>query len=138
MHSTSKTTYFLFYWAPALLFAAAIFWLSSRSGVPHLPGPTDKILHFGEFFVFSLLLWRAFAGELFGKFALWRCIAVLLIGCAYALLDEVHQSFVPGRYASIYDWFADVAGILGMITLMLSRVKWRGGGGAVNYHYEKI
>ena len=121
---------------PVILFAAVIFWFSSRTGVPRLPGPTDKILHFVEYFIFALLLWRALAGSLTAEFTFRRAVAVFLIASLYALSDEVHQSFVPGRYASIYDWFADVAGILGMITLMISRVKWRGR--AVNDHYEKI
>lgn len=31
---------------------------------------------------------------------------------AYAASDEIHQSFVPGREASIFDWMADAVGIL--------------------------
>ena len=30
----------------------------------------------------------------------------------YAASDEIHQSFVPGRDASIMDWAADAVGIL--------------------------
>lgn len=25
-------------------------------------------------------------------------------------IDEIHQSFVPGRFSSIFDWFADLLG----------------------------
>jgi VanZ family protein len=123
-------------WGPVVLFAGLIFWLSSLTGVPRLGGWSDKLFHFAEYFLFALLLWRALTAEHRGTVDLRRALGVLLIGSVYAASDEVHQSLVPGRYASIYDWFADVAGILGMITLMISRVKWRGG--AVNYHYEKI
>ncbi len=34
----------------------------------------------------------------------------LLIGTGYAISDEWHQSFVPGRDASAWDVFFDMAG----------------------------
>lgn len=34
----------------------------------------------------------------------------LLMTGLYGVSDEVHQSFVPGRSASVYDALADVAG----------------------------
>ena len=127
-----KIKAFLFYWGPVLLYSTLIFWLSSREVPPDLPRGADKILHFFEYFVFTFLLWRAF--EQRGWRVRSKTLAVVLIAAIYAASDEVHQSLVPGRFASIYDWFADVAGILGMITLVLSKVKWRGA--AVTYHYE--
>ena len=136
MEPNHKPLRFLFSWGPVILFAAVIFWFSSRTEVPELPGTTDKFVHFAEYFLFALLLWRALAGELFWRFDLRRSLAVFLTASVYAFSDEVHQSFVPGRNASFYDWLADVAGILGMITLVLSGVKWRGRD--VNHHYEKI
>ena len=40
----------------------------------------------------------------------------LLMGVGYGALDEWHQSFVPGRDASVGDWVADSAGvILGLV-----------------------
>ncbi|MCI0604185.1 VanZ family protein [bacterium] len=94
-----------------------------------MPKKSDKVLHFFEYSFFAFLLWRAFARERFWTLEIRRVIAVILIGSLYAASDEIHQSYVPGRYASIYDWVADVAGILGMITLMVFRLKWRGRGG---------
>src|SRR5687768_9952955 len=113
-----------------------IFWLSARSDVPAIPTHMDKIFHFIEYFGFAALLWFAVAKDKFWDFKIRLAIAVFLIAAAYAGSDEIHQKFVVGRNASIYDWFADVAGILGMLTLMLSRVKWRGP--AVSYDYETI
>lgn len=123
---TSDTRQFIFYWGPAILYAGVIFLLSSFSDVPDIPKKSDKILHFIEYFLFALLLWRAVARERFWTFDKRRMIGVLLLGSLYAASDEIHQSCVPGRYASIFDWFADVAGILGMITLMVLTLKWRG------------
>lgn len=100
--------------------------LSSLSAVPEMPKKSDKIVHFLEYFLFGFLLWRAVARDRFWAMESGRFLIVLLIGSLYAASDEIHQSYVPGRYASIYDWFADVAGILGMLTLMVIRLKWRG------------
>jgi hypothetical protein len=132
----SKRSRFILYWGPVLLYSAVIFWFSSRATIHEIPPAGDKILHFGEYFLFALLLFRALGGKFSGALNFRRTLVLFVISALYAASDEFHQSYVQGRYASIYDWFADVAGILGMITLRLSRVKWRGG--AVNYHYEKI
>lgn len=37
---------------------------------------------------------------------------VLLIGSIYAMSDELHQSFVPGRMPDIFDFLVDVIGII--------------------------
>jgi VanZ family protein len=126
---------FILYWAPVILYAGVIFALSSLSAVMEMPKESDKILHFLEYFFFAFLLWRAFARERLWTLESGRFIMVALIGSLYAASDEIHQSYVPGRYASIYDWFADVAGILGMLTLLVIRLKWRGSG---RQSYETI
>ena len=38
-----------------------------------------------------------------------------------ALLDEYHQSFVPGRSASAGDWLLDVAGIVSVLVILRVR-----------------
>ena len=40
-----------------------------------------------------------------------RHTVLLAVGWAYAVLDEWHQSFVPGRNPDIADWLADAAGV---------------------------
>lgn len=60
----------------------------------------DKVLHLVEYGVLAALLLRAT-----DKPAL-----SLLIAGLYGVSDEVHQYFVPGRSASVYDAIADVAG----------------------------
>ncbi len=132
----SKIKIYLFYWVPIVFYSAIIFWLSSRTAVLEMPGHLDKILHFIEYFIFAFLLWRAIARECFWSFKARTAIGVALIASAYGASDEFHQMFVPGRSASIRDWFADVAGILGMLTLVLSRVKWRVE--AIKNNYETI
>jgi VanZ family protein len=38
-------------------------------------------------------------------------LLILIIGCLYAISDEFHQSFVPGRTSEIGDIIADCLGI---------------------------
>lgn len=44
----------------------------------------------------------------------------MLFVSVFGALDEVHQSFVPGRFASIYDFYADLVG--GGIGVLLVRI----------------
>ena len=37
--------------------------------------------------------------------------ALVLIGALYGASDEWHQSFVPGRQVSAFDWIADLVGV---------------------------
>jgi VanZ family protein len=113
-------------WGPAALYAGLIFWLSSLSNVPTGPENSDKVFHFFLYFLFAALLWRAMRTQYFQRHKMLRGLAVLLIGALYAASDEIHQMFVPGRTSSVFDWMADVAGIVGMLTLMLIAIKWRG------------
>ena len=96
--------------------AAAIFILSSRSKLPLpdsvlFPG-SDKILHACAFGCF------AFAFSYWLDSGMWKakpaaCILIVCIAAAcYGASDEIHQIFVPGRDASVYDWIADCTGAL--------------------------
>lgn len=68
-----------------------------------------KNAHFAEYFVFSLLILRALrAGRQETHFG-WALAAVAIV-VAYAALDEFHQSFVPGRGASVWDVPLDASG----------------------------
>ena len=65
-----------------------------------------KIAHAAEFAVLGALLARA-VGTAWLAFAL---------GALYAVSDEVHQSFVPGRQGSALDVAIDVVGVaLGVV-----------------------
>jgi VanZ family protein len=80
---------------------------------------TRKVAHFSEYAVLGLLSARAFSKST-NEFVQrrWFQVALLLI-VAYALLDELHQSFVPSRTASIYDSAIDVVG--GLTALLVFR-----------------
>jgi VanZ family protein len=113
-------------WGAAILYAVVIFWISSLSDVPAAPRNVDKVFHFFEYFLFAFLLWRALRTTRLRRSMLRSALIVFAIGAAYAASDEFHQFYVPGRTCSVFDWAADVAGIVGMLTLILIAVKWRG------------
>lgn len=94
-------------WTPSVLWAALIFWLSSRHTVPvpHIVG-FDKVCHFGAYAVFGFLL--AHGGRASGLGHGWASA----IGSLYGASDEYHQSFVVGRSSDPVDWLADTLGAL--------------------------
>ncbi len=87
-------------------------WLSSRSRLPDVLSPfpgSDKLLHGVWFFLLALLAWRA-AREGEGWPRRRRVAGLLVAAVLWAVGDEAHQSFVPGRAVEAADLLADVAG----------------------------
>ena len=97
-------------WLPALVYMAAIFWLSSKSDP--LPEVTtrvwDKILHLVEYAGLAVLLCRA----LFAETVAWpmAVLGAILLTSAYGASDEWHQMFTSLRSADVRDWLADTVG----------------------------
>ncbi len=102
-------------WLPVLTWAAVIFALSSVPSLGTGLGLWDELLrtlaHFVEFAILGALLARALA-ELFA----------FLAGVGYAVLDEVHQSFVSGRAGTPRDVVVDLLGVAAGI-LVWQRVR---------------
>lgn len=120
-------------WAPAILWAVVIwvfstYWFSPEATaryilpvlkwlLPHasprtlraLHGSIRKAAHVGEYFIFSLLVFRSIRGERRGWQLQWG-LAALAIAASYAALDEVHQAFVPTRKPSLIDVLRDTSG----------------------------
>ena len=50
----------------------------------------------------------------------WRILITVGLGIIYAILDEFHQSFSPGRTPKITDVYIDTLGIiLGVLLILL-------------------
>lgn len=103
----------LWTWGPVLGWMGLIFWLSSQPDIPTLAvGWLDQLVksggHAALYAVLALLLERAWRLERWSVRA--RRPAVMLVVLLYALSDEWHQSFVPGRFPSLYDVFFDLLG----------------------------
>jgi VanZ family protein len=98
-------------WLPVVAWAAVIFALSSVPDLGTGLGGWDlvlrKIAHAAEYAVLGALLVRA-TGRTGLAFAL---------GTLYAVSDELHQSFVPGRLGSPIDVAIDAVGVVVGIAL---------------------
>ena len=113
----------------SICIAVVIFLLSAQSKLPipetvSFPG-LDKFLHacaFGSL-AFTLSYWFAADKWLTKPFRYFA--VVCLIAACYGISDEIHQIFVPGRDASIYDWFADCIGAVLAVFLRLKIVNIR-------------
>ncbi len=111
--STSLRTILSAY-LPPIAWAALIFFLSSQQT---LPGPSvsaldylfKKSAHIFVYFVLAWLLQRALHISTSLKPKIIG-LTSLLICLFYAASDEYHQSFTPGRFASIYDVGYDMIG----------------------------
>ena len=118
------------FWFPVILYSGIIFYVSSMPNVKiPLPGMQfDKILHIVAYVPFGFLLVRGICNT---KLSVSRGMLlgiVLLSSFLYGLSDEVHQSFVPGRSASIIDMIADtIGGVVGgyVYILFLEHIKDR-------------
>ena len=104
------------YWLPVILWAIAIFIVSSFSRFPeparkfYLFEDIDKFYHALEYAIFAFLIARALknAGsrELKNNFRLYAIIFAFI----YGVSDELHQYFIPMRQMSAFDLLFDGIG----------------------------
>jgi VanZ family protein len=77
-----------------------------------------KLAHATEYAIFSLLLYHSFEGNRPHAWRLRTAFWAILTAGVYALTDEYHQAFVPGRTASLLDCGIDTVGAaLGMLVV---------------------
>jgi VanZ family protein len=114
-----------FRWLPVILVMGVLFYQSHQPGnsfslpdIDHI----DKLLHglaymgLGLTFLYALpLQWRQ-------RYPLLARVAAVLFCMCYGASDEFHQSFIPGRCASVADLAADVGG---GVLAVLSELGWR-------------
>lgn len=107
-------------WAAVLAWMGLIFFFSDQSNLVLSPDawwsdPLSWIAHFVEYAVLTLLLWLALRSTP----ALARAAAPVAFAIAvlYAITDELHQSFVPGRYPDVRDVLVDALGALAALWL---------------------
>jgi len=100
---------------------ALIFFLSHQPDLSTGLGVWDligrKILHATEYGLLCVLWWRALATITTPGRAL---VAAAALSVAYAISDEVHQTFIEGRHGSPVDVAIDSAGVA-IATAWLSR-----------------
>jgi CheY-like chemotaxis protein len=127
MHGDKGSKKMVQFWIPVFLWAAFIFCLSAipANYFPHIPiQNADKMVHFIEYSVFGWLLIRAFKHSRpgVGDVAL-VAISVILI-TVFAMSDEWHQSFVPGRVDDFSDVMVDaVSSGIGIFLYMTGKIR---------------
>jgi VanZ family protein len=112
---------FVLFILPAVLMSVAMVIAS------HLPGVKppdlgidwqDKLFHAVSYAVYGLLLRRAIGSMTSNRIR----VLTVCIGIAWALSDEWHQSFIPGRMAEWGDVIADAIGV--SVSLALPSSSW--------------
>ncbi|KYG30585.1 VanZ family protein [Alkalihalobacillus trypoxylicola] len=135
-----------FVWIPALLWMGLIFFLSHQPGndsgalsggitktiidaiqyiVPKVEVPLETLhfiirkgAHFFSYFVLAILYF--FALNKMKKLS-YNGLVAFLMATIYAITDEFHQYFIPGRVAAVTDVMIDSLGALcGIISYMLA------------------
>lgn len=103
MHAVKR----ILYWIPAALIFSASWFLSSQETIEQMPEfwNADKLVHLVCFGFLSL--WVSFACRIREKRAFWIPSVIVSV---YGIVDEIHQSFTPGRSCSVFDWMADTVG----------------------------
>jgi VanZ family protein len=89
---------------------AAIFFVSGLQIAPLPEKVSDKTGHLTAYAGLAILSLRAVAGGLPSRVAGRVALLALAIAGGYGAFDEIHQMFVPGRSADLFDWYADVSG----------------------------
>jgi hypothetical protein len=101
-----------FYLAACLVLVANLFFLGSQPfAVGLFQPPYDKLAHFAAFGCMALLLTLASVG----RWPLAVVAAVTLVG----VLDEWHQTWLPGRSADMGDLAADFVAAVAVVVVAL-------------------
>jgi hypothetical protein len=92
-------------WIPVVLWAGVIFALSAVPNLGTGLGTWDlvlrKLAHTVEYAILGALVFRATR----------RAPVAIVLASAYAVTDELHQTFVGGRHGSPVDWLIDTTGV---------------------------
>ena len=104
------------YWLPLVLWMGVIFFLSAQPTLPYHPDTLlDSILkkagHMVEYGILTFLLWRALSRG-WGTLLWSPLVTAFLVSVLYAVSDEYHQTFVPGRNGTPVDVGIDAVGAL--------------------------
>ena len=98
------------YWILVVLYATLIFGLSSYPlpGRIHFVYSSDKIVHIFEYGILASLIYLALKNFKIRKYKIFMLAFIIVF--IYGLSDEIHQYFVPGRTADIFDVMANGVG----------------------------
>lgn len=108
-------------WLAATAWMGLIFAVSAQPSLPQAPDPAfdilmKKLAHMVEYGILCVLFWGALPADT----PWWAWVLAVL----YAISDEVHQTFVPGRKGWVVDVLVDgVGAALAALALWRLRVR---------------
>jgi len=108
-----------------LVVMGTIFFLSHQPGDSfELPGlfNFDKLLHGVAYGVLAATVLFAAPMELRKRSLFFTAALAMAVCLLYGISDEFHQSFIPGRYPSIWDIIADLLGATVVVWLWHRRL----------------
>jgi VanZ family protein len=112
-------------WGPAILYLGLIYYVSAQPQVGWAAPYPDKLLHVSEYLVLAILLARALNNGIRRHVTASRLLLTWGLCAAYAVSDEIHQIFVPGRSPDVRDALADACGAaLGLLMLQAAQAAW--------------
>ncbi len=103
----------------AFFFLAIIAYFALVSVLSHMPGTLltaipwniwDKAMHFLEYLPLGFFVAVGMRHRPLSYRKVTVCILGILLAFGFGCLDELHQSFVPGRFATFSDVLADTLG----------------------------
>ncbi len=106
---------------PMIFILSCSWYLSSQERIEMMPGfdGSDKLVH--------LICFGGLAGSVcmaLGQRGWRRVWLPILLVSVYGIVDEIHQSYTPGRTSSAADWVADTVGAtLGTIAYVVLTTK---------------
>ena len=125
LHDGNMNFHVALRWLAVALWMGVIFALSA---IPSLASPFEsfydfiarKLAHMAEYGVLTVLLFNAL--RIHTRRNARALLIATMVAVLYALSDEWHQTFVPGREGSLRDVTIDALGVVGM-SLWLIRSK---------------
>ena len=110
----TRTKRFIFYWLPLILYCLLIYIQSGYPSPQKLPSFKfmDKMLHFVAYGLMGILFFRAYQTLAIKQNRRMLIFLSILSASVYGISDEIHQFFVPGRSADLFDVIADILGAI--------------------------
>lgn len=96
----------IFYDIYKFMFSKTVLTIEQFSELYYMP--IRKLAHFSEFGLLGVLMYINLSDYMKSKYV----VTSLVLSIIYAISDEIHQYFVPGRFCSIKDMFIDSCGIV--------------------------
>jgi VanZ family protein len=89
------------------------------SSLPDGPEIASVVIHLFEYFILTILLMWAINGGFARPVIIPVIAAAIVLAAFYAISDEIHQLFVPGRVSDLLDIAVDLTGVLGAVVLIV-------------------